>query len=580
VRFIFDFAHSPAGILRRVFDNPVELLSAHTIEEVQPLLLKVEQASERGLYAAGFISYEAAPAFDIAATVKSATGKLPLALFGLFESPHAGFTTSESMEECCSPWQLDTDFNQYQQQIDRIREAIQRGDSYQINHTLRAHSHLKGSGYALYQRLRQGQEARYCAWLDCDKFQILSLSPELFFQRTENKVITRPMKGTARRGEMPEEDQALAQWLQESRKNRAENLMIVDLLRNDLSRLSQPGRVNVPELFTIERYPTVLQMTSTVEAEIKPDTTLPQLFSALFPCGSITGAPKLKSMEIIAQLEGTPRGVYCGAVGFVEPGGNATFNVAIRTLTLNVGSGALECGLGGGITWDSVARDEYEEVKIKAGFLTRTQNKHSLIETLRLDDGVFAYAKLHLDRLKHSAQVLGHSFDDHQTGLLMKAFATEHPKGRFRVRLLHSPSGQIFMEGFPLESNPAHPPRVVLAPKPVDSSNPTLFHKTTDRTVYEEALAHSPPDVFDVLLWNERGELTEFTRGNLVMELEGQKYTPPVHCGLLPGVYRQHLLNQGEIHEKVLARNLLNQATGIWFINSVRDWIAVEIKSQ
>jgi para-aminobenzoate synthetase/4-amino-4-deoxychorismate lyase len=556
------------------------VLVAHQIAEVIPLLQRVQAASENGLHAAGYLAYEAAPAFDPATQVKPAQGKQPLALFGLFQSPAWGYAPEKVPEPSCEEWKLDTGFERYQQQIETIHQAIRRGDSYQINHTLRAHSRLHGDGYALYQKLRHGQRAEYCAWLNCDGFQILSLSPELFFRREGNRVTTRPMKGTARRGAQPEEDLALAQWLQESRKNRAENLMIVDLLRNDLARLSGPGGVSVPALFTIERYPTVLQMTSTVEAQVKPATTLPDLFSALFPCGSITGAPKVKSMEIIAQLEDTPRGVYCGAIGFVEPGGNAVFNVAIRTLTLDLPTGELECGLGGGITWDSNARDEFDEVHIKAGFLTRNQPEVDLIETLRLEQGVFAYENLHLDRLEHSAKVLGFPFDRKHTKNVLEAAAKALPQECFRIRLLHSKNGHDFVEAFPLEKSPNEPITVRLATTAVNSSNQTLYHKTTARSVYDAAMADLPQGIFDVLLWNERGELTEFTRGNLVVELKGVRYTPPVECGLLAGVFRRHLLELGAIEERILTREDLAQASNIWFINSVRDWVPVQVENQ
>lgn len=553
------------------------MLVANQLDEVLPLIKRLQEASTAGLHAAGYLAYEAAPAFDAAAKVKAPNGKQPLALFGLFNAPSWGFGPTTPQDARYQPWELDTDYPRYEQQIEAIRQAICRGDTYQINHTLRAHSRLDGDGYALYQKLRRGQRAEYCAWLDCDDFQVLSLSPELFFKQEGNLITTRPMKGTARRGQMPEEDQALAQWLQESRKNRAENLMIVDLLRNDLSRLSQPGGVSVPALFTIERYPTVLQMTSTVRAEIKPETTLEQLFTALFPCGSITGAPKLKSMEIIANLEDSPRGVYCGAIGFIEPNGNSIFNVAIRTLTLDTKSGQLECGLGGGITWDSTPREEFEEVNIKAQFLTRDNQDPDLIETLRLEQGEYAYLELHLDRLEHSSKALGFPFNRSQTQKVLQSLSAAQLQGTFRVRLLHSKNGHDWIEALPLEPNPTTPVTVRLAENAVHSSNPALTHKTTERSVYEAAMEDMPKTIFDVLLWNERGELTEFTRGNLVVELDGVRYTPPLSCGLLAGVFRQHLLDQKEIVERVVTCEDLDQASKVWFVNSVRDWVLVSV---
>lgn len=573
MRFVFDFADAHGVPLRRVFAAPREILVARAPREVPPLLARASEAAGRGLYAAGFVSYEAAPAFDAAARVCPA-GPLPLAVFALFEGWTPATADPRPGHFEVGPWQLDTSPDTYREHIGVIRHAIRQGDFYQVNYTLRARSRLQGDDFGYYEQLRRAQRAEFCAYLDLGRHRLLCASPELFFAWRDGRLTARPMKGTARRGYVPEEDAALARWLKDSDKNRAENLMIVDLLRNDLARLSVPGGVAVPSLFSIESYPTVLQMTSTVTARTRPGATLADVFAALFPCGSITGAPKLKSMETIAALEGTPRGAYCGAVGFVAPGGEAVFNVAIRTVTHDSETGELECGLGGGITWDSTAEDEYEEVLTKARFLSARAPDFDLLETLLLEDGRYWLRERHLARLAASAAHFGFAVPDRRLEDALAEMARAHPAGRHRVRLRYARDGFPQLESTALPAAPGEArPFFVLARAPVCRGDEFLRHKTTARGVYEAHLSPAPPQAFDVLLWNEEGELTEFTRGNLVLEIDGAKHTPPLACGLLDGTLRGELLERGEIREAVLTREDLARASRVWFINSVRGWV-------
>ncbi len=587
LRLVFDFAHIAGHVARRVFTNPITILTAHDASEVADVIKAVDAATQAGAYAAGFIGYEAAPAFEPSATVK-AGGHTPLARFGIFESPHPGSMQQNSATPQVSAWVLDTHFADYNAALTTIHDAIERGDTYQINYTLRAHAQLIGEGFAYYEQLRRAQRADYCAYLDWGDVQVLSISPELFFTRTGNSVVTRPMKGTARRGVMPDEDAALGKWLYESRKNRAENLMIVDLLRNDLSRLAELGGVSVPSLFTIERYPTVMQMTSTVQATLRPHVALWDVLAALFPCGSITGAPKLKSMEIIAALEKTPRGPYCGAVGYISPGGDAVFNVAIRSVVLTSKTGAMECGLGGGITWDSNPVEEFEEVKTKAQFLEHRPTGFDLIETLRLEQGRLTLRHRHHSRLSASAAALGFPKPTALLDVALDEFAAQYPKGVYRVRLLYSVAGTVHLEGFALESALGSDPKaastkvitVDIAQGPVSSHDLFLHHKTTRRLVYDHYMQQAEPNSFDVLLWNERGEVTEFTRGNVVAEMNGRRITPPLSCGLLAGTLRQELLEKEQIEERVITLYELQQASALWFINGVRGWVPVKLSAE
>ncbi|MHB8354357.1 MAG: aminotransferase class IV, partial [Burkholderiales bacterium] len=322
---------------------------------------------------------------------------------------------------------------------------------------------------------------------------------------------------------------------------------------------------------------TVLQMTSTVQATLREEMTLGDIFAALFPCGSITGAPKLKSMELIQQLETTPRGPYCGAIGWIKPGGDAQFNVAIRTLSLNTNSGVMVCGLGGGITWDSRSDDEYAEVVTKSKFLEFAPKGYELLETLLLRDGQFWLEEQHLTRLTQSAATLGFPAPSSALRQTLACYALQYPDGAYRVRLCYGQEGTVHLEGFPLQPNPALTVSVVLAHSPVSSQDALLQHKTTQRDLYEYHIHAAQPGHYDVLLWNERGEVTEFTRGNLVLEHDESFYTPPQACGLLPGTYRQCLLDEGQIMERVITLADLATAEALWFVNSVRGWVAVQL---
>ena len=574
MKFILDFS-TPDRLPRRlVFGEPLEVVRADSVDAVRPALRRVAEATQAGLHAVGYVAYEAAPAFDRAARVRSGCG-VPLVWFGLHHAPvDCGPDAPAPFE--VPAWELDTGRDEYGQAIDAIHAAIRRGDAYQMNYTVRAHAHFSGDAQSYYEQLRQAQQAEFCAYADIGTHRILSASPELFFAWQDGVLTTRPMKGTARRGQLPEEDAELARWLRDSEKNRAENLMIVDLLRNDLSRLSMPGGVQVPHLFSIENYPTVLQMTSTITARTRPEVTLDDVFAALFPCGSITGAPKLKSMDIIAELEKSPRAVYCGAIGHVAPGGAARFNVAIRTVTLDAASGRMECGLGGGITWDSVAADEYAEVQTKSRFLTRAGNGFELFETLLLVDGRYELLDRHLARLTASARHFGFAAPQDPAAVLA-AHAAAHPQGRLRVRLLCAADGRLRVESSAAGEPDNSPRKVRLASAPVSRAEPLLYHKTTRRGIYDAHLSQVAGSAFDVLLWNDAGELTEFTRGNLVLDIDGCRYTPPVSSGLLDGTLRRELVERGELMERVLTCEDLGRAQAVWFINSVRGWIPVTI---
>jgi para-aminobenzoate synthetase/4-amino-4-deoxychorismate lyase len=552
------------------FANPVEIIAAHSRAEVIDALQSVEAAVRRGRYAAGFISYEAAPAFDSALRVNP-QGPLPLLWFGLYEKiQESGEELNRTNPACALPtWKPSVAPDEYRDAIARIKELIAGGETYQVNYSLRLRSEFRDSAWALFRQLYSAQNVPCAAFVDTGDHAICSASPELFFELDGERITCRPMKGTAPRGLAWSDDENRAAALQQSEKNRAENIMIVDMMRNDLGRIARAGSISVPHLFEIERYRTLFQMTSTVTA--LTDASLPEIFRALFPCSSVTGAPKVRTMQIIAELEKSPRGIYTGAIGFMAPGRKARFNVAIRTVHVDKKAGLAEYGIGSGIVWDSDTPDEYDECLIKGAVLMNHPPEFSLLETLLWTRaGGFFLLEEHFLRLRNSAEYFGFRIDAQkiQRQLLDEALAFDT---RTRVRLLVDENGDVRIEHASLVSR-RRVWRVALANQPVDPANRFLHHKTTNRSVYEEACA-AFPEHDDVILWNARREVTESSIANIVVRRDGRLITPPVDCGLLPGVYRKRLLEKGRIHEGRITIDELARADAIFLVNSVRGWI-------
>jgi para-aminobenzoate synthetase/4-amino-4-deoxychorismate lyase len=493
--------------------------------------------------------------------------------FGLFREREAIDLPSSNAEFRLGEWRPSLDYPAYRVAVTRIREAIAAGYTYQANFTFRLRTNFSGDPWALFARLAGAQRANYCAYIDLGRFVICSASPELFFRLDGESLTSRPMKGTAPRGLTTAADRRQIDWLRDSEKNRAENVMIVDMIRNDFGRVAHTGSVRAPELFAVERYPTLLQMTSTVTAQT--DAPLADILAATFPCASITGAPKVRTMKILTELERGPRGVYTGAIGFLAPGRRAQFNVAIRTAVIDRELGRATYGVGSGIVWDSDAEAEYDECLLKARVLDARRDEagdFQLLETLLwTPEAGYFLLRRHLDRLADSAEYFGFPCDPEQ---VEKALANTAAglEGRNRVRLLLHRSGRVTVEAQSLmEGTKPEPVRVGLTRSPVSSADIRLYHKTTRRAVYDEARA-SRPECDDVILWNEGGELTESSVANIVLELDSRRYTPPVAAGLLAGTFRAHLLAAGEIEERTLTVDELHRASRVWLINSVRGW--------
>ncbi|HSM91776.1 MAG TPA: aminodeoxychorismate synthase component I [Anaeromyxobacteraceae bacterium] len=553
------------------FERPVDVIEARAPGEVPRVLHAVERAARDGLWAVGHVAYEAAPAFDPALRAHPPQPG-PVAVFGLFERP---VPLPPPSPGALGPLVPEIDRGEHARGVAAIREALAAGGAYQVNLTFRLRGRFEGDPLGLYERLLRGQGECHGACVVAGERAVVSASPELFFERRGDAVLARPMKGTRPRGRFAEEDARFADELRASEKERAENVMIVDLLRNDLGRVAVPGSVRATDVFRVERYRTVHQLVSTVEARVAPGVGLASLFGALFPCGSVTGAPKVAATGIIAGLERSPRGAYCGAVGVVRPGGDAAFSVAIRTVELDLASGAAACGVGGGITWGSDAGDEWREALAKGEFLLADDPGIALVETLRLERGAYPLLERHLARLAESARHLGLAVDPAAARAALARQAAESAGASRRVRLVARADG-IEAGSAPLPEPATAPLPVALARRPVSRWDRRLFHKTTRREPYELRRAEVP-GTFDVILWNEEGELTELTIGNLVVELDGVQVTPPRECGLLAGVMRAELLARGEVREATLRAGDLARATRLWLVNAVRGRVPVRL---
>jgi para-aminobenzoate synthetase / 4-amino-4-deoxychorismate lyase len=566
---------------------PDRILVAEHVDEVVGVLAEVERATDAGRWAFGYVAYEAAAGLDPRLAVHSSTPMgMPLAWFGICDQPipvppleparPTGVRTRGTAQ-----WHPTWTRSAHADRVAHIRERIAAGDTYQCNLTVRMAGRVAGDPFELYRDLALGQRGAHNAYLDLGRFVVASASPELFFERRGDEVLLRPMKGTARRGRHRDEDHRLAGGLRASPKERAENVMIVDLMRNDIARVAETGSVDVPALFTVERYETVLQLTSDVTARLRPGTGLVELFRALFPCGSVTGAPKSSSMEIIRSVEPEPRGVYCGAIGLVGPPDapvRARFNVAIRTAVVDAATGEAVYGTGGGITWSSEAAAEHDEVLAKAAVLRARPREFELMETMRYDPlRGLRNRDRHLQRLAASAEHLGFRFDLPAARCVLAARLAGRPAARVRVRLRRD--GILGVDVDPLPVPSAGPVLLAVDDDPVDPGESWLYHKTSLREPYDRRRERRP-DVDDVLMFNTSGELTEATRATLALELDGQWWTPPVASGCLPGVERARLLDLGVLRERVLRRDDLYRAAGLAVINSLRGWRAAKMRDR
>lgn len=598
-----------------VFDRPVELCRVERPEQLPAALAWAGEALEAGEWVAGWLSYESAPGCDAAYQTRPAAGRA-LAELGRFtqrrfEQELPGESGEATTAAPRLDWKPALDAGAYHAAIEQIRAAIAAGETYQVNYTFPLEAPYEGSPLAWFRALEAAAAVPHSAWVAGEDYAWLSLSPELFFAQEDESLVTRPMKGTAPRGRWFAEDEAQGRALAACPKNRAENVMIVDLLRNDLGRVARPGTVEAGPLFTPERYPTLWQLTSTVRA--KTDATPPEVLAALFPCGSITGAPKVQTMRRIAEWEIAPRGIYTGSIGWMGPDRQAHWNVAIRTLALEGAwsgapgltapgeyfKGRAVYGVGSGVTWGSDPAGEYEECQQKAAVLGESRpHDLQLLETMRWERGgvsgsdaktLLAGIRLwhrHRERLMQSAAYWGFTCDMYRIERCLSDalgnLPSHAPDQRLRLTIARDGEPTLTMTALDMATSacwdfPAATEQrdrmavypAVLSKVAVDSASPYLYHKTTHRACYEQAQAAVGAQV-QPLLRNERGELSEFSIGNLAVTLEGEHYTPPLASGVLPGTLRGELIDSSQLQERVLIADDLGQAQAIWLLNSVR----------
>ncbi len=569
------------------FTHPHRIFSTEKLEDVLPALREIEQlVQENNWYAAGFLSYESAPAFDPALQTRALDqassisspprNEFPYLWFGLYPKPRPITLPEPGGGKEILDWRPTTDCETYHSAIAKIKDHIAEGRTYQVNFTMRLQAEFSGDAWEFFLHLAQSQN-RHAAYIDTGHYVIASASPELFFQLEGDAITCRPMKGTTSRGRTTSEDLEQSEWLRTSIKNRAENVMIVDMIRNDLGRIAKTGSVTAPQLFETERYPTLWQMTSTVTAQTH--VSLAEIFTALFPSASITGAPKVSTMNIIAELENTPRKIYTGTIGYIAPQRKAKFNVAIRTALIDQEHKKAEYGVGGGIVWDSTSKDEYAEALLKARVLLEQPHPFSLLETMlwTAEEGFFLREK-HVARMLDSADYFDIPLTKEDLEEYLNQISSKFRTPQ-RIRILADQHGNLDCASSsfqPLQNN--RPLKISLARESIDSGNIFLFHKTTQRDVYESARwGFEDPD--DVLLYNENGELTEFTIGNLIVELDGELLTPPLSCGVLAGTFRAHLLETGQIVERIIPVYQLRNCTKIFRVNSIRRWEITELIS-
>jgi para-aminobenzoate synthetase/4-amino-4-deoxychorismate lyase len=564
-----------------LFHSPEETITVYALKDIPAAFDRIERCLTQGKWIAGYFGYECGYHFEAIVRQFENRTSLPLLALGVYSDPVKVPEQMFDVElyfpkaKIFNP-HLSVSVSTYFHTIERLKKYIVNGDTYQVNFTDRFEFIFSGDELELYLILREKQHVPFSAFLNFNDVHILSFSPELFFRRNGNSIITQPMKGTCSRGRTLDEDNKLVAWLRNDAKNQSENLMIVDLLRNDLGRVCTAGSVAVKEMFAVERFETVLQMTSTIEGTLRNDTTYYDLFKALFPCGSVTGAPKIRTMQIISEAERHQRGVYCGAIGFISPQQEAVFNVAIRTVVLTNSNGSM--GVGSGIVFDSDPATEYEECTLKAEFLLRDPERFALIETM-LWNNEYHFLDQHLERMRQSAEYFFFPFDKGKIidmlHITQKTFRKERSY-RVRLSLLRSQIPTIdFAEITPHQ----YELKIKIASETTNSHDRFFYHKTTHRPLYNKYRQKAHHErIADYIFLNERDEISEGTITNIFLEKDSKLFTPPVSAGLLSGIYRNHVLaTNPKAEERIVTMPDLLNADAVYICNSVRGWQRVTL---
>ncbi len=563
-----------------VFNSFVNTVVFRPHDDINDFFDEIDSYRRKGYWLAGYFSYEFGYMLEekLACCIDDNLS-LPLAWLGAFNPPiiiqHNKSTSYARWPELNTGYTINnikTDITEkeYMSAVKRIKKYIEAGDTYQVNFTFNLNFDFQGDVRNLYSDLRKSQPTSYMAYINTGNDTILSFSPELFLSLKQGKITTRPMKGTMPRGRFVQEDNTNQNILRNSAKNKAENLMIVDLLRNDLGRVARTGTVDVSKLFSIEKYPSIFQMTSTIHACIEKNKTFKNIIDSLFPCGSVTGAPKIRTMQIIRELEKNPRGVYCGAIGYLSPYKDACFNVAIRTVHIdNHNRGKL--GIGGGIVYDSVDKQEYDEALLKSHFLTRKVPEFSLVETIRFSREGYYLLDLHMARLKDSCRYFSIPFCYKEIQKRLCDLECRLNRDTvYRVRLLVSADGNIQLQ-YEILNDIELPVTMQLSSKKILSDDIYVYHKTTHREFLDKARQDAiKKGMGEVIFTNMKGELTEGSFTNIFLLQKGMLYTPSLQCGLLRGVLREHLLQNNLAKEKILYPADINTSGKVFIGNSVR----------
>jgi para-aminobenzoate synthetase/4-amino-4-deoxychorismate lyase len=579
-----------------LFYNPVETISAFTYDEVEKLLKNADNYMKNN-WLCGYLSYETSYALEkrFFRFQKTRSGSLPLGWFGIFNEPwifnHSSGTWNKPLPKVSNNVFINEKMkkklyiahflkkSEFYKNIDCIKKAIERGDTYQVNYTYDVMVKSELPPFLLYKHLRENQKTPYCSFLQNEHGYVASFSPELFFRKNGQKISTKPMKGTASRGHSVEDDQKQIRFLRNDVKNCAENLMIVDLLRNDLGRICEAGSVITEKLFDVETHPTIHQMTSEITGLLKKDNTFSDIIKNLFPCGSVTGAPKIRTMEIIHDIEKGERGVYCGALGYLSPDGNGVFNIPIRTLQKSSQEKDWRYRVGSGIIWDSTAEGEWKECAQKTSFLEYEMPGFEIIETL-LFDKKFVFLEEHKKRMMASAHYFQYPCSEEILEAALKNIQEELDLSlRYKIRMLLSREGKISWEKSIISDTSASTNKLKFSTVPVNEKNTYLFHKTTYRPWYKQAMEDIKGGLYyDMVFFNKEKEITEGAISNIFVRKNGTLYTPPVSCGLLPGTLRMNLIRSGKCKEKVLFKKDLFDSDKVYCGNSVRGLVEVNLE--